>query len=107
MFTHKRELEDLRRRVEKLEQQFCKVTEAKSNNLKRLVYTNDGRVDPEASAVAIGRTLHDIMSSSWPRDSAEARIDYALRSAKPGKGGMISRQQWLDANPQQLELFSR
>jgi hypothetical protein len=77
------------------------------NSLKSLTYDSYGRVDIEGSLAAINRTAPDIMTGCWPKDSAESRIDHALRRSAPGAGGMISREQWLADNPEQLELWPR
>lgn len=75
------------------------------HNASYLLYGNDGRVDIQASAEAIGRTVHEIMEKTWPKNSAESRIDHAVRGATPGRGGMISREEWLRRNPEQMDLF--
>jgi len=129
MFKRKKDIEDLEERVAALERQahrllkamaarkpeeptrlpvkYKRRTKVKPHSIRQLIYSSDNRIDVDASAEAIGRTLHEIMRGSWPRDSAESRIDYALRSSTPGAGGIISREQWLAENPEQLELFPR
>jgi len=72
---------------------------------KYLRYSPEGRVDIQASVEVIGRTVHEIMEQAWPKNSAESRIDHALRGATPGRGGMLSRAEWLRQNPEQLDLF--
>lgn len=123
MFTSKKDIEELKERVASLERQMHRVLRAAApqtekvderkrgrrtpHNSRQLVYTFENRIDVEASAEAIGRTLHEIIRGSWPRGSAESRIGYALRASNPGSGGIISRQQWLQENPEQLEFFPR
>lgn len=129
MFKRKKEVEDLEERVAALERQahrlvkamaarkpeepkrrptkYKRRTKVRPHNIRQLIYSADNRIDVDASAEAIGRTLHEIMRGNWPRDSAESRIDYALRSSTPGTGGIISREQWLANNPEQLEFFPR
>ena len=75
------------------------------HDAKHLMYDNEGRVDIEKSLSAISRSAQDIMAGCWPKHSAESRIDHALRRSTPGAGGMISREQWLADNPEQLDLF--
>lgn len=70
-----------------------------------LVYRETGGIDIKASLKAINRTIYEIMDESWPKDSAESRIDLAVRCATPGQGGLLSREAWLRANPEQLGLF--
>jgi chromosome segregation ATPase len=77
------------------------------HDAKHLMYDNEGRVDIEKSLSAINRRAQDIMTGCWPRHSAESRIDHALRRSTPGAGGMISREQWISDNPEQLELWPR
>jgi hypothetical protein len=123
MFTSKKDIEELKERVASLERQMHRVLRAAApqteqvterkrgrrtpHSSRQLVYTFENRIDVEASAEAIGRTLHEIIRGSWPRDSAESRIGYALRASNPGSGGIISREQWLQENPEQLEFFPR
>lgn len=123
MFTSKKDIEELKGRVASLERQMHRVLRAAApqtekvverkrgrrtpHSSRQLVYTFANRIDVEASAEAIGRTLHEIIRGSWPRDSAESRIGYALRASNPGSGGIISRQRWLQENPEQLEFFPR
>ncbi len=77
------------------------------HSLKSLTYDSYGRVDIASSLAAINRSAQDIMAGCWPKHSAESRIDHALRRSTPGAGGMISREQWLSDNPEQLELWPR
>jgi chromosome segregation ATPase len=77
------------------------------HDAKHLMYNNEGRVDIEKSLSAISRSAQDIMTGCWPKHSAESRIDHALRRSTPGAGGMLSREQWLSDNPEQLELWPR
>jgi hypothetical protein len=70
-----------------------------------LVRLLHGGIDIEASLKTINRTIYEIMEGSWPKASAESRIDLAVRCATPGQGGLISREAWLRANPEQLDLF--
>jgi hypothetical protein len=86
---------------------YKRRTKVRPHSVRQLIYGVDNRIDVDASAEAIGRTLHEIMRGTWPRDSAESRIGYALRASNPGSGGIISREQWLQENPEQLEMFPR
>jgi hypothetical protein len=70
-----------------------------------LVYKPDGSIDIDASLEAIGRTIHEVMSGNWASRSAENRIDVSLRARRGGRGGLLSREEWLKANPEQLDLF--
>lgn len=71
-----------------------------------LVHRAGGIIDIEASLKAINRTIYEIMAGSWPKDSAESRIDLAVRCATPGQGGLLSREAWLRANPPgQMDMF--
>jgi hypothetical protein len=72
---------------------------------KHLIYKLNGRIDVDKSAAHIGRSVYEIVSSVWPRSSAESRIDHAVRASTPGVGGMLSREAWLSQNQPQLELF--
>jgi len=84
----------------------CRTPRRGSSHSERyLVRLPAGGIDTEASLKAINRTIYEIMEGSWPKDSAESRIDLAVRCATPGQGGMISREAWLRANPEQLGLF--
>jgi hypothetical protein len=70
-----------------------------------LVHRAAGGIDIGASLKAINRTIYEIMAGSWPKNSAESRIDLAVRCATPGQGGLLSREAWLRANPEQMDLF--
>lgn len=70
-----------------------------------LVYRPSGGIDIEASLKVIDRSIYEIMSQRWPKNSAENRIDIAVRRSIPGQGGLVSRGEWLLAHPEQLELF--
>lgn len=70
-----------------------------------LVHRKEGGIDIEASLKAINRTAHEIMSERWPKKSAESRIDISLRASRTGQGGLLSREAWLRANPEQLDMF--
>jgi len=76
-----------------------------SHSKRYLVRLPAGGIDIEASLKAINRTIYEIMEGIWPKDSAESRIDLAVRRATPGQGGLMSRKAWLRANSEQLDLF--
>ena len=120
----KRDLQELAERVDLMERQlrklYVEVAMAKltvrkpaavrhkhrlSHSESCLVHQKSGGIDIEASLKAINRTIYEIMAESWPRNSAESRIDVAVRCATPGQGGLLSREAWLKANPEQLGLF--
>ena len=123
----KLDLKELTERVDLMERQLCKLykevamlknpsnvpkpavvrrTPKRAGHSERyLVRLPSGGIDIEASLKAINRTIYEIMEGSWPKDSAECRIDHAVRGATAGQGGMISREAWLRTNPEQLGLF--
>jgi hypothetical protein len=123
MFNTKRDIQELTNRVEVVERLIAKMhkelvpkraPEARPHlglkkrsghhNERYLTHLLDGRIDIETSLDQIGRTAHEVIKGQWPKRSAECRIDHALRVGS-GRGGMISREQWLSDNPEQLDLF--
>jgi hypothetical protein len=124
----KLDLKELTERVDLMERQLCKLYKevamlknpsnvpkpavvrrtpklGSGHSERYLVRLPSGGIDIEASLEAINRTIYEIMEGSWPKGSAECRIDLAVRCATAGQGGLMSREDWLRANPEQLALF--
>jgi hypothetical protein len=125
MFNTKRDIQELTNRVEVVERLITELHKGLVPNrapqarpqsgLKKkrvghhkerylIMHLSNGRIDIEASLDQIGRTAHEVIKGQWPTGSAESRISHALRVGS-GRGGMISREQWLSDNPEQLDLF--
>lgn len=123
----KLDLQELTERVDLMERQLCKLYKEiamvkNPSNVpypagvrpslgKRhhhtesyLFYLPGGGIDIGASLKSINRTIHEVMAGSWPKNSAENRIDTAVRRV-PGQKGLLSREEWMRRNPEQLDLF--